>query len=174
MLVKNIETTEQRAAARVRALRVAMSLSQGALAIEMRQRGYSGWTQSTIAKLEAASRPLRVNELADLAAVLRTTVPVLLGDMSSREAQRSTALTRLLNYIGEGQRLHVKWEALKGEVEQISKQISDYHVMADSARKELVELGCVEVGLDGGLTTWVFPEDVDEINDAKVVAHGQC
>jgi hypothetical protein len=37
----------------------------------------------------------------------------------------------------------------------------------------LVDLGCVEIERDGGIRTWVFPEDVAKIDDAKVVTNGQ-
>jgi transcriptional regulator with XRE-family HTH domain len=173
ILVKNTQTPEQRAAARIRELRGAMNLSQEALAIEMRRRGYTGWQQSTIAKLEAAARPLRVNELADLAAVLRTTVPELLGETAGREWERSSALGQYFHYSDEAARLHVQWEALKSQAEQVVQDIQRYRDLAASTRQELIDLGCVEVELDGGIRTWVFPEDLPEIPDAKVVHSGK-
>jgi transcriptional regulator with XRE-family HTH domain len=171
--VENTQTPEQRVGARVKDLRVAMNLSQGALAIEMRRRGYSGWQQSTIAKLEAASRPLRVNELADLAAVLRTTVPELLGETSGREWERSSVLGQYFHYNDEADRLHVQWEALKSQADQVVQDIQRYRNLAEITRQELIDLGCVEVELDGGIRTWVFPEDLPEIPDAKVVRSGK-
>ena len=62
-------TAEDVAGRQLRVLRQGRGWTQQEVANRMRKLGYS-WQQSTIGKIEAAQRPLRLNELADLAATL--------------------------------------------------------------------------------------------------------
>ncbi len=59
-------TLEQLAGRQVRLLRQSMGWSQLDVAEKMRPFGYE-WSQATVTRLEAATRPIRLNELADLA-----------------------------------------------------------------------------------------------------------
>jgi transcriptional regulator with XRE-family HTH domain len=59
-------TPEQLVGRHVRALRQEHGWSQQDVAARMRAYGYR-WSQATVTRLETASRPIRVNELADLA-----------------------------------------------------------------------------------------------------------
>lgn len=70
-------TAEDVVGRRVKALRVARGWSQQELATRMRDQGQP-WRQTTVAKTEAADRPIRVNEAASLAAVFGITVGDLL------------------------------------------------------------------------------------------------
>jgi transcriptional regulator with XRE-family HTH domain len=63
-----IPKLEQIAAHQLRLLRQARRWSQLEVAEKMRAYGYQ-WSQATVTRLEAASRPIRLNELADLAAL---------------------------------------------------------------------------------------------------------
>lgn len=63
-------TPEQALGDRVRELRLARGLSQEALAQLMSAAGHS-WHQTTAAKTEASARPIRVNEVVDLAHIFR-------------------------------------------------------------------------------------------------------
>jgi transcriptional regulator with XRE-family HTH domain len=72
------QTPEQQAGTRIKDRRVELGLSQGAVAEEMRRLGHP-WHQTTVVKTEAAGRPLRVNEVTDLAAVLGVSVWELMG-----------------------------------------------------------------------------------------------
>lgn len=88
-------SAEQLAGRLVRLLRQGRGWSQQEVANGMNTTfGYS-WGQSTVGKIEAAQRPLRVNELADLAALFGVPVTQLLepkllleesDDLSSLEA----------------------------------------------------------------------------------------
>jgi len=62
----NVPTPEQLVARQVRLLRQGRSWSQQEVAEKMRAYGYR-WSQATVTRLESASRPIRLNELADLA-----------------------------------------------------------------------------------------------------------
>ncbi len=64
---------EERAGKALRQLRLARHWSQGEVAVRMTAYGYD-FHQSTIAKIEAAQRPLRVRELADFAALYGTEI----------------------------------------------------------------------------------------------------
>lgn len=59
----------------------------------MVEHGYPGWRQTTVAKTEAAQRPLRVNELVSLAAILNARVEELIlpsayRDLTATEARK--------------------------------------------------------------------------------------
>jgi transcriptional regulator with XRE-family HTH domain len=77
------------AGARFRALRVARGWSQRHVANQMRAFGYA-WGQSTIGKIEAASRPVPLNEIADLAALFG----VKLADLFAGAPERKAACSR--------------------------------------------------------------------------------
>ncbi|MEU2162409.1 helix-turn-helix transcriptional regulator [Streptomyces sp. NPDC019208] len=62
---------------RVKALRIARGWSQQELATRMSDQGY-GWRQTTVAKTEAADRPIRVNEIQGLARVFNVQMTDLL------------------------------------------------------------------------------------------------
>lgn len=57
---------EGRFAARLRVMRQAAGLTQRQLAALMADRGHDVWTQTTVARTEAGTRPLRLNEYVDL------------------------------------------------------------------------------------------------------------
>src|SRR5260370_32734867 len=63
---ENMPTAEQLVARQLRLLRQGRGWSQQEVAEKMRAYGYQ-WSQATVTRLESASRPIRLNELADLA-----------------------------------------------------------------------------------------------------------
>jgi transcriptional regulator with XRE-family HTH domain len=69
MLMGNNETPERQAGTKIKNRRAELGLSQEEVADGMRRLGHS-WHQTTVAKTEIAGRPLRLNELTDLARVL--------------------------------------------------------------------------------------------------------
>jgi transcriptional regulator with XRE-family HTH domain len=62
----DLPTPEQLVGRQVRLLRQGRGWSQQEVAEKMQAYGYQ-WSQATVTRLESASRPIRVNELADLA-----------------------------------------------------------------------------------------------------------
>jgi len=72
-------------AMQARAFREELGMTQLQVAREMTARGIV-MRQSTIAKIEAGLRPVRVNEAVMLAAVLRTSLAGLLADPARRDA----------------------------------------------------------------------------------------
>ena len=73
----NVPTYEQFVGRMVRLLREGRDWSQQELALRMQPYGYQ-WSQATVTRLESASRPIRVNELADLAALFEIPVSTFL------------------------------------------------------------------------------------------------
>jgi transcriptional regulator with XRE-family HTH domain len=70
-------TPEQLVGRQVRLLRQGRGWSQQDVAEKMRAYGYK-WSQATVTRLEAATRPIRLNELTDLAALYGVPVTQLL------------------------------------------------------------------------------------------------
>jgi len=62
----DMPTPEQLVGRQLRLLRQARGWSQQEVAEKMRPFGYE-WSQATVTRLESATRPIRLNELADLA-----------------------------------------------------------------------------------------------------------
>jgi len=65
---EGVPTPEQLVGRQLRLLRQSRSWSQLEVAEKMRAYGYK-WSQATVTRLEAATRPIRLNELIDLAAL---------------------------------------------------------------------------------------------------------
>jgi transcriptional regulator with XRE-family HTH domain len=63
---ENVPRPEQIVARHIRLLRQGRGWSQQEVAEKMRPYGYE-WSQATVTRLESATRPIRLNELADLA-----------------------------------------------------------------------------------------------------------
>ena len=83
---------EQIAARQLRLLRQGRGWSQLDVAEKMRAYGYQ-WSQATVTRLEAATRPIRLNELTDLAALYGAPVAQFLesgapgGDLADLEEE---------------------------------------------------------------------------------------
>lgn len=108
---------------RVRALRTAAGLSQEQLAEVMRERGFS-WRQTTTAKTEAGDRPVRVNEAAALAAILRTSVAGLLGEQEV-DTQPASLMQREAALRLARRRVHVLEREL-AEAQEHARQAEDH------------------------------------------------
>ena len=102
----NAPTPEQLAGRHVRALRQERGWSQQDVAEKMRAYGYR-WSQATVTRLETASRPIRVNELLDLAMLFDVRVWDFLSPKKDFSWDDPDALAR---QIGElvAERLEVK------------------------------------------------------------------
>jgi len=94
-------TPEQLAGRQLRLLRQGRNWSQLEVAEKMRAYGYR-WSQATVTRLESASRPIRLNELADLALLYGVPIEQFFGpevqdfawddlDALDREIKRLTA-----------------------------------------------------------------------------------
>ena len=71
MRERHRESTDDKFAANLRALRERAGLSQSALADEMTGRGH-GWHQQTVGRVESGRQAVRFSEAVDLAEIFRT------------------------------------------------------------------------------------------------------
>lgn len=83
-------------ASRLRAARRAVGLSQGAVASAMHDRGFS-WRQTTVAKSEAADRPVLFSEVAALAQIYRKDIEYFLYAGTELDALADEAQRELLS-----------------------------------------------------------------------------
>jgi len=126
------KTPEEIVGANIKALRITRGLTQAEVAEAMRGLGHS-WGQTTTAKTEGADRPLRFNEIADLAQVLRVRVPELVSNdndwairsIISTQEMYETHAERLKSDIEElTQQLDAKKQALE-ETQKLIKELAD-------------------------------------------------
>ncbi len=104
MLMQSQQTPEQQTGELVRHHRIAHGLSQQELAAAMTSLGLS-WHQTTVAKTEAAERPIRVNELVALARVLDVPASTLVEESRGHAGGRQLVeLLRAKNRLSETQK----------------------------------------------------------------------
>lgn len=83
---------EEKLGRTVRTLREARGLSQEQVAAKMTALGFS-WQQTTVARTEAASRPIRVNEAVALSRVFQVAIDYLL-EKADREQELRVRITQ--------------------------------------------------------------------------------
>jgi transcriptional regulator with XRE-family HTH domain len=123
------QTWEQVVGAQVRRFRVAKGMSQDQLAAGMTARGMP-MSQPTATKIESASRPIRVNELPVLAAVLGVEVGELLPESSglhdpvrvAEEIETAQRLAEAMEAAQAAQRRYDIAEAARDEAERALRQ----------------------------------------------------
>jgi transcriptional regulator with XRE-family HTH domain len=120
------ETPDERFALNLRILREREGLSQSALAEAMSERKHA-WHQQTVAKVEAAARPLRLAEAADLADILRTTLDRLLW--TGPEANAAEAL-----YSASGK--------VRRSAAAVTEAVLRLLIARDGARRTIDTVGC--------------------------------
>jgi transcriptional regulator with XRE-family HTH domain len=142
--VEGTQTPEQRIGVEIRDRRAALGLSQQALADAMRSLGYT-WLQTTVAKTEAAERPIRVNELTDLARVLGVSVSDLLNPVTQSELEFSGALAQLFNTMRAVRNLEQHLEELHLESKRTAEDLKSVQQLEREAKARLAAMGAVEV-----------------------------
>jgi transcriptional regulator with XRE-family HTH domain len=121
----DMPSPEQRAGQQIRLLRQRRGWSQQEVAERMRAYGYD-WSQAIVTRLEAATRPTRLNELADLALLFGVPVLELLGfgppedfDAAEREiGELLTTHTRLREKLSHDQSLAHALQARAASAQQ--------------------------------------------------------
>ena len=127
---------------RVKALRVAKGWSQAELAARVAVH-LPGWAQTTVAKTEAATRPIRLNESTALAAALEVPLPTLLHAQEDLETSRAriTLEQTMLDYASIQARINAKGrerDALDHEIEDLEDDLQaaqHAYELADRAYK---------------------------------------
>jgi transcriptional regulator with XRE-family HTH domain len=133
------KTPEEHVGANVKYWRTKMGLTQAELAEAMQGLGHS-WIQTTVAKTEAADRPLRVNEVADLARVLGTRLPHLVSSHADWELEAIKAT--LEAYMGHAIRL-------KRDIDELNQQLAAKRQTYEETRKRVRELETEFAEADG-------------------------
>jgi transcriptional regulator with XRE-family HTH domain len=127
---RDSRTPEEQVGAQVKVLRVQRGLTQAELADAMQGLGHS-WIQTTVAKTEAADRPLRLNEVADLAKILGVRVPHLVSTRTDWDLQ-----------VIQGQL--DRWGAhamrLQAEIDELDRQVVEKTQAFEEAQKRIREL----------------------------------
>jgi transcriptional regulator with XRE-family HTH domain len=124
------KTAEETVGANIKTRRAQLGLTQAQLAEAMQGLGHS-WIQTTVAKTEAADRPLRVNELADLARVLDVRVPELV----------STDADWAIESINTTLAMHgANANRLESEIEELNRQVAVKAQALEETRQRIQEL----------------------------------
>ena len=119
----------------------------------MKALGYN-WLQTTIAKVEAAERPLRLNEATDLAGVLGVEVSYLLTPPLTGLSAVSQDFRELLRLEEIAETLAAEVTALQQEFTRKQEDLILARQQIGEARERLREAGAVQVN-----GRWQFPED---------------
>ncbi|WP_406255456.1 helix-turn-helix domain-containing protein [Streptomyces chartreusis] len=143
---------------RVKALRVARGWSQQELSTRMNDQGNS-WRQTTVAKTEAADRPIRINEAVDLSVIFGVPVVELLSvpmdDVeAARRVMRLAELTALASAatqrVNECERAHLRTaddlaqarleaERITAELNQLQRQHEEDLARGEQEHQEASE-----------------------------------
>ena len=133
-----VPTPEQLAGRHLRLLRLQRGWSQQDVMERMRPYGYQ-WSHATVTRLEAATRPLRLNELADLALVFEVPLRELLGlGEPSPERDDPDAVERELSQLA---RTHV----------ELQQRLSHAHSFALGLQEKAAEAQYEEATAAAGL-----------------------
>lgn len=107
------QTAEQRTGERIRDRRLSHGLSQRDLADAMSAIGFS-WQQTTVAKTEAAERPIRVNELVALADIF----DVAPGDLADPGGGSGVALREMV-------RANARRNEIERDIARVQQQLDE-------------------------------------------------
>lgn len=120
---ENMPTPEQLAARQLRLLRQGRGWSQHEVAEKMQAYGYR-WSQATVTRLESASRPIRLNELADLAILYGVPIAQLLeSDVPDFEGDDLHALEReIVNLTAQRDGLRERLKAADAAANSLARE----------------------------------------------------
>ena len=133
------KTPEQVVGVNIKAMRAQLGLTQAQLAEAMQGLGHS-WVQTTVAKTEAADRPLRVNEVADLARILGTSLPDLVSAHS--DWNRKGINMMLSHFQGHAARL-------RKDIDELTEQLAAKTQAYEEAQERVQELRMDLASVDG-------------------------
>jgi transcriptional regulator with XRE-family HTH domain len=153
--VEDKQTPEQVAGERIREIRIARHLTQSALATAMNALGHS-WHQTTVVKTEVAGRPLRLNEVTDLAGILGVEVSYLLTPPLTGLLAVSQDLRELLRLAEIAKQLDAEVTELQREFSRKQEDLILARQQIGEARERLRAAGAVQDG-----PYWTFPKDTD-------------
>jgi transcriptional regulator with XRE-family HTH domain len=150
--VEDKQTPEQVAGERIREIRIARAMTQAALANAMNTLGHS-WHQTTVVKTETAGRPLRLNEVTDLAGILGVDVDYLLTPPLTGMLAASQDLRELLRLEEIAEKLEAEALELFQEYKRKTETSQLARRQIKEARERLLAAGAVQDG-----PYWRFPK----------------
>lgn len=115
-------TPEARFGRAVREAREEFGWTQSDLASHMSSMYSAGYTQSTIAKTEAGTRPVRLNEAAALAIVLRRDLALMIrtpGPYNDLTRQLRTVQASIRDLDRQGKKLRVERAEMDSQAEEL-------------------------------------------------------
>jgi transcriptional regulator with XRE-family HTH domain len=123
------ETPERQAGTKIKNRRMELGMSQEAVADGMRRLGHS-WHQTTVAKTEIAGRPLRLNELTDLARILG----VRASHLAATETDMKLEMVQndVVSFSGHAARL-------EAEIDELTERLAEKKETFEKVRKLLRE-----------------------------------
>jgi transcriptional regulator with XRE-family HTH domain len=127
--VENKETPERQAGIKIKNRRMELGMSQEQVSEEMRRLGHP-WHQTTVVKTESAGRPLRLNELTDLARVLG----VRASHLAATETDMKLEMVQndVVAFSGHAARL-------KEEIDELTERLAEKKETFERVRKLLGE-----------------------------------
>jgi transcriptional regulator with XRE-family HTH domain len=146
----NLPTPEQLVGRQVRLLRQGRGWSQQEVAEKMRAFGYK-WSQATVTRLESATRPIRVNELADLAMLFSVPATQFLDSKIQELA------------LDDLDALEHEVEKLTAERREVREHLNHQEALAEAAAQRRGAIAAQLARIDGRLEVlmqWV-PEFVE-------------
>jgi transcriptional regulator with XRE-family HTH domain len=135
-------TPEEAAGHEIRRLRIARGWSQEQVAERMKAYGYE-WHQVMVGRIEAAQRPLRLNEAVDLGKLFGVSVERLMwsnGDLAPEEIDAAIDDARRRLQVAEAD-----WEKLRDRKEALTQ---DLLTARDDAREAQARMTTVRGELD--------------------------
>jgi transcriptional regulator with XRE-family HTH domain len=141
------ETPERQAGTKIKNRRMELGMSQEAVADGMRRLGHS-WHQTTVAKTEIAGRPLRLNELTDLARILR----VRASHLAATETDFKLEMVQndVVAHSGTAARLKTDIDELTRQLEEKTQAYENELRLLRQAQKEYGRLRAEEYGQVNG------------------------
>jgi hypothetical protein len=125
----NNETPEHQAGTKIKNRRIELGMSQEQLSEEMRRYGHS-WHQTTVAKTEVAGRPLRLNELTDLARILQVRTSHLAA--TDTDMWLEMVQNNMVAHSGHAARL-------KADIDELTQMLAEKKQAYENAMKLLRE-----------------------------------
>jgi transcriptional regulator with XRE-family HTH domain len=164
--VEDKQTPEQIAGERIREIRIARHMTQSALANAMNALGHS-WHQTTVVKTEVAGRPLRLNEVTDLAGVLGVEIGHLLTPPLTGLLAVSRDLRELLRLEEIAEKSDAEVTELQRELKRKQQDLILLRQQIGEAEERLIAAGAVKI--DG---VWIFPARANLTVAATITADG--
>ena len=128
--------TDKRFGERVKAKRDDRGWSQADMAKMLSDRGIHPMHPTTVAKIEAGDRSVRINEAVGIADLFEVSLDALLGRREPDDTTLTFALVTLAGYVGDAKRQVLQAQHVAGDIEE---QLEDAGERFDSPHIEALQ-----------------------------------